>query len=687
MKNKFISFIIAAGVTTIIIFLFFSGISKTLEYKSLDILFKMRGERKADKKVVIVDIDDISLEYLGKWPWPRDVHARIIKYLNELGVKGIGFDVLFTEKDPNTSSQLALSRATKRAKNVYHAMFFNLIPRDKQSLKIKYEEETPFNKRVLDKNSFKGEILSKCRCFWMANKVTLPSGFLGYFAKGIGYVNAEPDVDGVRRRAPVFIEYKNKLYFPFASKMILDYLGIKDNDIKIYPGKYILIENKGIKIPINKKGEVLLNFPSGFEKFKRISYADIFYTKYFEHIDEEKQKPFYNYVRDTLSVSKYKTKYISKASSGVKEIKLVMDSKIKPVRIIDRKKLERLLKGNLVLIGASATAMTDLYPIPIAPQFPQVGIWATFMDNFLKNKFIYPLNPLVFLLVILGFSLSVVFISVNLKPFKGFVFIMLILGIYVILAKLFFLKFNYWLPLVHPFLNIFGIYITVTTYRFTTEEREKRRIRNMFSRYVSSQVVEVILKNPEKISLVGERRKVTIFFSDIRGFTSFSEKIQPEEVVKILNEYLNKMTDIIFSYQGTLDKFIGDAIMAIWGAPYYFEDHAEKAVSAAIKMKKEIDVLMDKWKKEGRSFKGVGMGINTGEVVVGNLGSDKFVDYTAIGDEVNLSARLEEMAKPGQILVSENTFNIVKDRFEFNRIGGVKVKGKEKEVIVYEVKL
>jgi len=207
----------------------------------------------------------------------------------------------------------------------------------------------------------------------------------------------------------------------------------------------------------------------------------------------------------------------------------------------------------------------------------------------------------------------------------------------------------------------------------------------MFQRYVSSQVVDELIKNPDMLKLGGQRKYLSVFFSDIRGFTSMSEKMEPEEVVQLLNEYLTEMTKIIFQFQGTLDKFIGDAVMAFWGAPKYFPNHAELAVRAAVEMQKKVTELCEKWAIEGRKKIGIGMGVNTGDVVIGNMGSQNFADYTVIGDNVNLAARLEENAKAGQILISQSTYDEIKDIVKVTKLEPLRVKGKEKAVQVYEV--
>ncbi len=215
--------------------------------------------------------------------------------------------------------------------------------------------------------------------------------------------------------------------------------------------------------------------------------------------------------------------------------------------------------------------------------------------------------------------------------------------------------------------------------------KEGEFVKSTFQKYVSRSVVDQLIDNPDLVKLGGERKRLSIFFSDIRGFTSMSEKMEPEEVVGLLNEYLTKMTEIIFEFSGTLDKFIGDAIMAIWGAPVDQPDHAERAVLAAIKMQEAISELQKKWEKEGQKVIHIGMGVNTGDVVVGNMGANIRMDYTSIGDDVNLAARLEENAKGEQILISHPTYERVQDLVEVKELEPLKVKGKEKTIKVYEV--
>jgi adenylate cyclase len=231
------------------------------------------------------------------------------------------------------------------------------------------------------------------------------------------------------------------------------------------------------------------------------------------------------------------------------------------------------------------------------------------------------------------------------------------------------------------------IYLVITVYRYVTEEREKKKIRGAFQYYLTASVVNEILKDPSKLKLGGDKKHLSVMFSDIRGFTSIAEKLSPEELVKLLNEYLTAMTDIVFKYDGLLDKYIGDAIMAVFGAPLDQPDHAFRACRTALEMMSELRRLREKWAAEGRPDVNIGVGINSGDMVVGNMGSEMRFDYTVMGDSVNLASRLEGINKEygTNIILSEFTYEIVKDDFTCRQIDAVRVKGKKLPVRIFEL--
>jgi adenylate cyclase len=243
--------------------------------------------------------------------------------------------------------------------------------------------------------------------------------------------------------------------------------------------------------------------------------------------------------------------------------------------------------------------------------------------------------------------------------------------------------------MVGPILVIIFSFIATTSYRYITEEKEKKWVRKAFSHYLSPKVMEEILTDPSKLGLGGKRENLTVLFSDIRGFTSYCEKRAPEDIIPILNEYLDVMSNVILKYNGTLDKYVGDEIVAFFGAPAMKQplNHAEMAVRTSLEMVAELKKLHEKWKSEGKEPLDFGVGINTGPMMVGNMGSTNRLNYTVIGDEVNLGARVEALTRDYnvRIIITQSTYDNVKDMVEVKRLGEVMVKGKAQPVIVYEL--
>ena len=225
-------------------------------------------------------------------------------------------------------------------------------------------------------------------------------------------------------------------------------------------------------------------------------------------------------------------------------------------------------------------------------------------------------------------------------------------------------------------------------WQYFVEGREKRQVKKLFSRYVPKDVYEQLMDDPARAALGGRRRRMTVLFSDVRGFTAMSEKVAPEQVVSLLNEYFSRMVRILFEHRGTLDKFVGDMVMGLFGAPLDDDDHAEHAVQAALAMTRELDELNAEWEAAGRPRLDIGIGISTGDMVAGNIGSDTIMSYTVIGDTVNLGARLESLNKDygSRIIISEATREALKGRYDIRPLGEVVVKGKSRPVAIYEVK-
>ena len=350
-----------------------------------------------------------------------------------------------------------------------------------------------------------------------------------------------------------------------------------------------------------------------------------------------------------------------------------------------------------IFIGGTAAATFDVYPTPFAAGMPGVEKNATVVANILQDSFIIKAPRYVDVLVVILIGILGLMMSRRQRALQAFnVYVLLTLIVMIANQSLFSfygIRINY----VYPMYTLLTEGTFIISYRYFIEEKSARNVKKMFSSYVTETVVNELMKNPEMARLGGERREITILFTDIRNFTTFSEKHSPEEVVAMLNEYLAKMTDVIFRWEGTLDKFVGDEIMAFWGAPLKQDNHAELAVRCALNMEKALIELQEKWETEGKPVLNAGIGINSGEVIVGNIGAEgKKMDYTVIGDHVNLSARVEGLTKKynTRILITEFTLQKVRDYVESGRMSHLSIKGLEKVVVkgkakpvsIYEVK-
>ena len=343
-----------------------------------------------------------------------------------------------------------------------------------------------------------------------------------------------------------------------------------------------------------------------------------------------------------------------------------------------------LFRGKIVLVGATAVGIYDLRVTPFSAAMPGIekhaNVISSLLDNRIMRKTTFRTDLILLILSGILFTLSAIWV----KALGTSVITGLFLALISCTGYLLFALQNLWVNMAYPLNNVLLIYIIMTGYNYVIEERYARKIRSMFSNYATERVVHALIKNPGMTKLGGERREITVLFSDIRGFTTFSEKHTPEEVVAMLNEYLGEMTDIIFRWDGTLDKFVGDEIVAFWGAPISQENHAELAVKCALNMVKRLKELQLKWESEGKIPLDSGIGINTGEALVGNIGAEgKKMDYTVIGDPVNLGARVEGLTRKydARILITEFTLAKIREALRNESIYKLKIEGLEKVIV------
>jgi len=344
-------------------------------------------------------------------------------------------------------------------------------------------------------------------------------------------------------------------------------------------------------------------------------------------------------------------------------------------------------EGKIVLVGVTSPLEHDDYVVPISNQaMPGVEVHANLVQSIITQDYLHYQDDVSAIGIVFLFALLAGIILFRFRIHIATA-LLAVLAIAYILFTIYTFDSGIIMNVIYPLLSIILVYIALVVTYYLTEERGRKWITSVFGKYVSPVVIDNLIKNPDKINLGGEKRNITIFFSDIRGFTSISEKLEPEELVHLLNDYLTEMTSIIIKSQGLVDKFMGDAIMAFWGAPLDQPDHAEMACLSSLEMMDKLRELQKKWKKEGIPSFDIGIGINSGDAIVGNMGSSNRFDYTAMGDNVNLASRLEDLNKTygTNIIISENTYKIVKDKFKTKKLDTVKVKGKEKSIVIYEL--
>ncbi len=363
-----------------------------------------------------------------------------------------------------------------------------------------------------------------------------------------------------------------------------------------------------------------------------------------------------------------------------------------------------LLKGKIVLIGSTMPEERDYHPVPIpnpdgTNTMHGVEIHATAIQNVWDQNFIRRAdqNLEYSLIVFLAFLTFIVILRIKQIKFRypalleiGSILLaaLLVFGVFEIAVRSF-MNDSTVVNIVYPSLAVVLAYLGTAVYQYLAERQQKALIKNVFSKYISSAVVNELVANPEKAKLGGDRRELTVFFSDIAGFTSISEQFhtKPEGLVELLNEYLDEMTGIVLKHEGTLDKYEGDAIMAFWGAPIAQKDHALRTCLASLEMQKRLAVLRPNWKKQGKPALEVRIGLNTGVMIVGNMGGRDRFDYTVIGDSVNLASRLEGANKQygSSIMISDFTYQHVKEHVAVRELDLIQVKGKTEPVKVWEL--
>jgi adenylate cyclase len=604
----------------------------TAEAKLYDL--RMRSAARAGHPrpdIVLVEINETSLRDLeplvGRWPWPRQLHAMLIDFIAQGRPKVIAYDVLFTEGDSRLTFQFgdqvmtggdsdaALAESISRAGNVVLLADAN------------YEGVTG---TLAKASSIPDQGYSYDEAATPRPIITPPIAALAAGARAIGHNWLVLDDDGVARRVSPLIRAEGRMMPSLGVAAAVEASGREKSAIAFETERLLRYEAP----PLSVDGQGT-------------------------------RRPFPSFdARQLLLASE--------------EMAAGETPSIDPSVFADR----------IVFVGVTAEGLGDAFTSPFvgAGKMPGIFMHATVADNVLSDRAMTRVPRWANVLILFVPVALIGLAAARLPVFAGTGVSLAIMAALVTLSFALFTP-GHWSFLAGPLLGSALALFGGVAYQYFFEDREKRRVKQLFGRYVSRDVFDRLIEDPSLASLGGERRDMSVLFSDIRGFTSVSEHGDPEAIVAQLNEYFGRMVDVVFANGGTVDKFVGDMVMALFGAPVADPAHADRAVATAVEMVRELHALNAKWAAEGRAALDIGIGVNSGDMIAGNIGSDRIMSYTVIGDAVNLGARLESLNKEygTRIIISAATRDRLTRPFDLRPLGDVVVKGRSAAVAIFAI--
>lgn len=820
-KRAIFEFLIPVVVTLIIFGLNFTPFFKTIELRAYDQLLRFKKKMNQNENILFLDIDDYAIARVGTFPWSRHYMAEGLILMREFGAKYALFDIEYVNKSPlgvdaeylDNQIPAILDREFQsiqdNVRDLFAAIAEGNIPIDEvpeyiESLQdlneqAKNELYAAVNQILRNNDVYLGKAAAFFgKAFFTLNLLsqedeTVPEDLKEYAAEyfslenirkeggelparkdirpavlpilsgaaGAGFVNVNPDTDGVRRRLQLFIEYEKDIFPQLVMAPLLDWL--QNPEIVVTKNTFTLKnavlpesgEEKDIIIPRNRDGSFLINWvkSSYLESFRHLSYYELVYHnelledllynlelmenngyfqfyeanvldayRYAENLREEllntpdqdgieeyvavreyffedvgnflngtSEEIFMQAIQDALSSDELSDDYRNLYNQVKEEIPVTFSEtrKIYQDVMTTRNILSTELQDSFCIIGLIGASTTDIGVTPFEEEYMNVGTHGVVANTILQENFLDSLPWWYSIAASFILSILLVLVLWKLSPtasiIVGFVFLIAVIAA----DTAFFLLTGIYLNIVTPALVVFLTFLVLSAVKFIMNEKEKSYIRNAFSRYLSVDVINEIMDDPDMLELGGEKKNLTALFTDVKGFSSISEQLDPQELVKLLNIYLSAMSDIILEERGTIDKFEGDAIISFYGAPVSLEDHAVRACKTALKMKKKEADLNRRFQEEGISPSAINtrIGINTGEMVVGNMGTLKRMDYTIMGHAVNLAARLEGVNKQygTWILCSELTYNDTNREFSGRKLDRVRVVGVSEPIRLYEI--
>ncbi len=636
------------------------------ENLTLDWRFQARAETDPppDKRILVAGIGEEGLQNWGRWPWNRSVHGTLLRLLTLRPPKVVAFDLLFSESsvDPTQSGPAAGDE-----NDTYFADGLSLFPgaitgaSAEQALQgPTYEESAIGNTQALTQVT--GDISQV-----LGHELGLLPIPIIRESSYTGFVNAEPaKEDGIVRRLPMVVRCGEHLFPGFSLLIVMRELRAGPDDLEVVLGKNIHIKGKeeSLDIPIDEQGQLYVNYRANLSTFSEHSRTGSFVTYY----SLAAKLQAYNLAQAEDPDTPWNAEGESFPS----------------------------VKDQVLLVGQTASGLTDFGATPHNPRTPLVLVHANAVNSIFQQDFLHrvPVIPVGIAWLVLAW-LTLWF----LKHSPVWLAILAPVGVIAIYGIVSFQAFSKWsivLPLFWPAVGFFGVHIVSVVHRLLQEMRAKSKIKGIFGTYVSPEVVDQIVASGEDPKLGGESCEISAFFSDIQGFSAFSEMLTAEKLVSLMIDYHSEMTDILHYHGGTLDKYIGDAIVGMFGAPLPYPDHAYRACQTCVEMQKRQAELREHWRSQGTWPDVVyemqtRIGVNSGSAVIGNMGSRKRFNYTMMGDSVNLAARCESGAKSFGVysMVTEDTMRLSErdhpGQILFRYLDKIVVKGRTQPVGMYEV--
>ena len=625
-----------------------------LRVRTFDLFQVLWPREQTLHPVVIVDIDEESLKEIGQWPWPRTTVADLVTKITDLGAVAIGFDIVFAEPD-------------RMSPAIAERSFRGIDPETRAKLDSLPSNDDVLAQAIRNSHVVVGEFGSRRAEPWSKTEQTLrggfailgpdPTDFLVTFpglqrnvpsieeaAAGRGAFSIDPEKDGIIRRVPMIIVAQGTLVPSLTMEMLRVVSGASAIVVRANQAGVQSVSVKDFVVPTDLKGQLWVHFNK----------SDLFNKS--DH-----------------------SRYVS--------AKDILQGKVPADR----------LRGRLVLIGTSATGLLDNKTTPLDPTIPGVEVHAQILESVLTKSTLvnpnYAIGAELILAVLLG--IGVIIAAPMLSPTVNVLFgLLLIVGLIGFSAYLF-VEHNLLIDFTYPLISSWLIYLVLTFVNYFREQKQRQQIRSAFGYYLSPHMVEQLARSPEKLVLGGEERRMTILFSDVRGFTGISEhyKDDPQGLTRLMNRFLTPLTNAIIERKGTIDKYIGDAIMAFWNAPVDDPEQEANACEAALQMLERAETLNGELKSEAQASGSeymplrIGIGLNTGPCVVGNMGSDFRFNYSVLGDTVNLASRLESRTKDYRlpVVIGSRTAEAAKGKFAVMEIDLILVKGKKQPEAVFTV--